>query len=536
VHDDRLEPRVAQEDDVLGEGPLQFRQSGGADGDLARANAERGRRVFRSSRWARAGQGILAEGHHRDSLHRSLVTSVTVPAGATRRAVQTSFERVSPDLLSIFGAVLIGRRICQLRFPSVHVSVAYGGVLTCVAAVLLLAQGSYGRSVLLGGSGGRELRRIFIATVGGSLLLGAFSEAAFGQHPSLLGSVVLVVPAFMLVPTVRRAVTALPPMRHRSDSRVIVVGAGRVADRLVMRLRRIRGITVVGLVDDDPPPSTEVLGGLADLRRICAEQEIDRVLVAFSRTPLPVQLAQLRCLGQHISVSIVPRLYEMLTWGSTMDDFFGIPVVHAATSEGGRAAGLGKRVLDIGVASVMLVLFAPVLLVAAIAIKLTSRGPVLFRQARTGLNGQTFYIFKLRTMTTDAEYRLSELMALNEADGPIFKIRSDPRVFPVGALLRRSSVDELPQLLNVLRGDMSVVGPRPLPVEEAARVAASFGVSRTRVRPGITGLWQVCGRSALNSDDLEQLDAAYAASWSLRWDLQILLKTPGCVLRRSGAY
>jgi exopolysaccharide biosynthesis polyprenyl glycosylphosphotransferase len=491
------------------------------------------------SRSQGARSSVLAERYLGDISHRSLVATATASAGATRRAAHTTFGylgRVSQDLLSIFGAVLIGRWICRLRFPSVHVSVAYGGVLTCVAAVVLVAQGSYGRSARLGDSGGLELRRIFIATVGSSLFLGAFSEAAFRQHPSLLGSVALVAPAFMLVPTVRRGVTALSPLRQRSDSRVIVVGAGRVADRLVMRLRRSRGITVVGLVDDDPPPSTEVIGGLADLPRLCVEHEIGRVLVAFSRTPLPVQLEQLRCLGQDISVSIVPRLYEMVGWGSTLDDFLGIPVVHAAPSRGGTAAVVGKRILDIGVASVMLVLFAPVLLVAAITIKLTSPGPVLFRQARTGLNGRTFNIFKLRTMTTDAEYRRSELLALNEVDGPIFKIRSDPRIFPVGAFLRKSSIDELPQLLNVLRGEMSVVGPRPLPVEEAARVAPSFGVSRTRVRPGITGLWQVCGRSALNSDDLEQLDAAYAASWSLRWDLQILLRTPGCVLRRSGAY
>jgi len=480
----------------------------------------------------------LAEGYLGDVSRGSRVA--TAPStGMPRLAVRARIGllgRVSLDMVSIFGAVLIGRRICQLRFPSVHVSLAYGGVLTCVAAVLMFAQGSYRRSAWLSGSSGRELRRILTATVGSSLLLGALSEAAFGEHPSILGSVALVAPAFILVPTIRRGVAALSPLHQKSDSRVIVVGAGRVADRLVMRMRRSRGITVVGLVDDDPPPSTEVIGGLADLPRICVEHDVDRVLVAFSRTPLPVHLEQLRCLRQDVVVSIVPRLYEMVTCGATLDDFLGIPVIHADPSRGGAAAVVGKRILDIAVASLMLVLSAPVLLVAAIAIKLTSPGPVLFRQARTGLNGRTFQIVKLRTMTTDAEHRRGELSALNEVDGPIFKIRSDPRVFPVGAFLRKSSIDELPQLLNVLRGEMSVVGPRPLPVEEAARVAPSFGISRTRVRPGITGLWQVCGRSALNSDDLEQLDAAYAASWSLRWDLQILLKTPGCVLRRSGAY
>lgn len=444
--------------------------------------------------------------------------------------------RVLPDLLSMFGAVLIGRAICQSRFPSMHISIANAAVLTCITAVLMLAQGNYRRSTRLNGSSGRELQHVVAATVGSSLLFGAFREGVFGEHPSILGSVALVAPAFILVPAVRGVVAALSPQHQQSDSRVLVVGTGRVADRLVMRIRRRRGITVVGLVDDDPPPSTHVLGGTADLHRICVEQDVDRVVVAFSRTPLLAQLEQLRSLQRDVAVSIVPRLYEMVTCGARLDDFLGIPVIHAVPSRAGTPAVAGKRIVDIAVASLMLVLFAPVLLVSAIAIKTTSPGPVFFRQARTGLNGRTFHIFKLRTMTTDAEHRRSELSALNEVDGPIFKMRSDPRIFPVGAFLRKSSIDELPQLLNVIRGEMSLVGPRPLPVDEAARVAPSFGVSRTRVRPGMTGLWQVCGRSALNSDDLEQLDSAYAASWSLRWDLQILLRTPGCVLRRSGAY
>lgn len=193
-----------------------------------------------------------------------------------------------------------------------------------------------------------------------------------------------------------------------------------------------------------------------------------------------------------------------------------------------------KRTVDVLAACLLLLLLAPVLLVAALAVKADSVGPALFLQRRSGWNGRTFHVLKLRTMYTGSETRRAELEDRNESDGHLFKIREDPRITRVGLRLRRYSLDELPQLVNVLAGHMSLVGPRPLPVE----VSALTGEARRRlaVRPGITGLWQISGRSDLPWKEALRLDLRYVDTWSLRLDLEILLRTLPVVLRGQGAY
>ncbi|NBM16470.1 sugar transferase [Streptomyces sp. GC420] len=198
---------------------------------------------------------------------------------------------------------------------------------------------------------------------------------------------------------------------------------------------------------------------------------------------------------------------------------------------GGRAV---KRAIDLVGAAVLLLLLAPVLLVAAIAVKADTPGPLLFRQRRTGWRGEEFHVLKLRTMRVGSEGLRTAMAARNEADGHLFKIREDPRVTAAGRWLRRFSLDELPQLVNVLKGQMSLVGPRPLPVEDSA-----FGGEACRrllVRPGLTGLWQVSGRSDLGWEDALQLDLEYVDTWSVRLDLKILVRTLPAVLRGDGAY
>jgi lipopolysaccharide/colanic/teichoic acid biosynthesis glycosyltransferase len=169
------------------------------------------------------------------------------------------------------------------------------------------------------------------------------------------------------------------------------------------------------------------------------------------------------------------------------------------------------------------------------AIKLDSPGPVFFRQERIGRAGKPFRIFKFRSMTTDAWRRRDTVAQLNEVDGPLFKMEKDPRVTRVGAFIRKTSIDELPQLINVVRGEMSLVGPRPLPTEESDRIDGA-ALARLDVNPGITGLWQVCGRSDLTYADLQHLDSVYVRSWSLIWDLRIIAQTPRAVLGGNGAY
>jgi lipopolysaccharide/colanic/teichoic acid biosynthesis glycosyltransferase len=192
-----------------------------------------------------------------------------------------------------------------------------------------------------------------------------------------------------------------------------------------------------------------------------------------------------------------------------------------------------KRFIDLVAAALLLLALAPLLLLCAAAVRLSSPGPALFRQHRVGRDGRVFSMWKFRSMTVDAEERLASLRSLNEADGPIFKLRHDPRVTGVGRWLRTWSLDELPQLLNVLRGEMSLVGPRPLPTYEVD-LGDPWARSRLRVRPGVTGQWQVSGRQRLSYDEMVRHDLSYIDNWSLAADLRLLARTVPAVLRGSG--
>lgn len=207
------------------------------------------------------------------------------------------------------------------------------------------------------------------------------------------------------------------------------------------------------------------------------------------------------------------------------------PTARRQLTWGGLAA---KRAIDLVGAAVLLLLLAPVLLAAAVAVKVDTRGPLLFRQRRTGWRGKEFHILKLRTMRVGSEKMRKAMAARNESDGHLFKVRDDPRVTAVGRWLRRYSLDELPQLINVLKGQMSLVGPRPLPVEDSAFTGEAR--RRLQVRPGLTGLWQVSGRSELAWEDALRLDLQYVDTWSVKQDLAILLRTLPAVLRGDGAY
>ncbi len=195
-----------------------------------------------------------------------------------------------------------------------------------------------------------------------------------------------------------------------------------------------------------------------------------------------------------------------------------------------------KRILDVIVSAGMLALLSPLLLLLAALIKLDSPGPVLFRQVRVGLNRRRFKVLKFRTMVTEADERQSTLEAMNEADGPVFKIKNDPRVTRFGAFLRQFSIDEFPQLINVLKGEMSLVGPRPLPLRDVELIDTQWHKRRFSVKPGLTCLWQVNGRSDVNFEKWVRMDLEYIDTWSLGLDLKILLKTIPAVLRGSGAY
>jgi exopolysaccharide biosynthesis polyprenyl glycosylphosphotransferase len=315
---------------------------------------------------------------------------------------------------------------------------------------------------------------------------------------------------------------------------VIVVGTGKLAQIVAVHLRSLPGVRFLGFVDDNPYDTQDYLGSLDELPEICQRLDPARILVCFSRTHPERTTDVLRTLSNRVGVSVVPRYYELVTSRSVVDDISGLPTIDIAPSSLSTTARFVKRTFDIVASSIVLVLVSPVLVVSAIAIKFTSHGPVFFTQTRTGRHHRPFSVLKFRTMTTDAEATRHHIEHLNEADGPLFKVKEDPRITRVGRILRPSSIDELPQLINVLKGDMSLVGPRPFIPTEAALIDG-WAAKRFEVRPGMTGLWQVSGRNELTHLELCRLDYLYVASWSLGWDVQILWQTPGVVFRRRGA-
>jgi exopolysaccharide biosynthesis polyprenyl glycosylphosphotransferase len=368
-----------------------------------------------------------------------------------------------------------------------------------------------------------------------ALLLTAGSSIAVGQVFAL--AALLLVPALATVPLIRSSASHLgAAIGVIRPQRVLVVGAGETADHVMQRLHRHGLITALGMVDDEPLPGFETVGALRDLPRLCEELEVDRIIVALPRVPWLTVSEVIRPLIGAVDIAIVPSNYELMSWRSGTADLAGMPMIPLAPAQHSMVARAAKRGLDITLGSLLLLACSPILLAASIAIRLDSPGSAFFRQRRAGVNGQHFSIWKFRTMVENAEAMRDGLMHRSEADGPRFKMADDPRVTRVGKFLRRYSIDELPQLFNVLGGTMSLVGPRPFPVKEFAALSQGPAAARFDMQPGMTGLWQVSGRSDLSWDDLCRLDSVYVGSWSVLWDLRILLQTPVAVLRRLGAY
>jgi exopolysaccharide biosynthesis polyprenyl glycosylphosphotransferase len=360
---------------------------------------------------------------------------------------------------------------------------------------------------------------------------------------SLTGVVLVSLPALVVIPAARAVGGLLVARRGMIRSRVVILGSGTVADSVARRIAKFDDVELLGCVDD-PGTFTDggrgvtslgLLGRIADLPELCRVLDVDRVVVAFSPTEAPRIADTLRLLDRGVRVSVVPRLFDLVTWRSAVDELHGLPLMDVAPPTLTALHRGLKRAMDLTVAIVGVVLTLPVWVLVAVAIKLTSPGPVLFRQDRMGKGGKPFEILKFRTMRAGADTERAALSPANEVDGPLFKIKLDPRITPIGGVLRATSLDELPQLLNVIKGDMSLVGPRPFILPESAQIDG-WAARRYDVRPGMTGLWQVSGRNDLTFDELRRLDYAYVASWSLLWDLKIMWQTPSCVLRRRGAY
>ena len=323
--------------------------------------------------------------------------------------------------------------------------------------------------------------------------------------------------------------------------RAIVVGEGEHLDHLLRTLGSVRGgieYDFVGVVSEDADDARELprLGRVADLRAVLEQHPADELIVTDSDYS-DRQLLQIVDYAHRsaVKVRIAPKTTELLVQRAEYVPGQGLPLFELRPPVFAGADWAVKRTFDLLVSCVVIVVGLPLWLAIAAAIKLTSPGPVFYRDPRMGLGEQTFGMLKFRTMVTGAAAQQAELEQENEAGGALFKIKDDPRVTAVGKALRRLSIDELPNLINVLRGQMSLVGPRPLPLRDHA-LLEDWHRRRSNVLPGMTGLWQISGRSDLSFDDLVRLDFYYLENWSIWLDISILAKTLPAVLAGRGAY
>jgi exopolysaccharide biosynthesis polyprenyl glycosylphosphotransferase len=325
---------------------------------------------------------------------------------------------------------------------------------------------------------------------------------------------------------------------------LLVIGGGPRAQKVVKSIggRSELGYKMIGFVDavpfdEDTAADLQWLGTFDDLPRIIDENVVDEVVIAL---PIKSQYVQIKlaidCLEeQGIEVHLVSDFFSQKLAKVRSTDFHGLPLLSFTSTPPFCWKTEVKRMIDLAVSAVLLIAGTPILILAAIAIRLDTKGPIFFVQERMGHNKRRFRMFKFRTMVVDAEALMKDIEHLNEKDGPIFKITDDPRITRVGKILRKFSIDELPQLINVLLGDMSLVGPRPLSIRDALNLELSSQKRRFSVRPGLTCLWQISGRSNLSFEQWVDLDLEYIDTWSLKLDWQILAKTIPAVLTGHGA-
>lgn len=400
----------------------------------------------------------------------------------------------------------------------------------------------------------REILDVIRATTLGTIVIASF---LFLLHASLLTPTFVVALWFLTTAltlvsrlSLRKALSTLRS-RGRNSRNMIIVGANKRAVEFARKIQASPelGYRIIGFADQpDFAPEALVNSGydlvcdFESLPDFLRTNVVDEVVLALPMRSLYSYASEVatQCEQQGIIVRAITSLFDLKLARTRAEEFEGEYVI---THSLGRMVDDGwgmiiKRGLDLALSLTLLILLAPLLVVVALAIKLTSPGPVLFMQGRLGLNKRKFRMYKFRTMTANAEQMMKQIEHLNEVSGPVFKIRNDPRITKLGKFLRKISLDELPQLLNVVRGDMSLVGPRPLAVRDyelMTQGCQDWQRCRFSVRPGVTCLWQVNGRNSIPFQQWMELDMEYIQNWSLWLDVRILFRTIPVVLRGSGA-
>lgn len=324
--------------------------------------------------------------------------------------------------------------------------------------------------------------------------------------------------------------------------KMVIVGAGpqgvKVYDHL--QSKNWLGVKCIGFVDQSasksPVEGAPLLGRVEDLATVVLDQDVEEIVIALPpEDHILMEKIVNNGVRRDVKVRIIPDSFAYPYSEINIQEYDGLAMIDVKqTNLDAMHSGL-KRFMDILLAIIMLIIHSPLWVITVLLIRTTSKGPALYRQTRLGKDGESFEMLKFRSMVEGAHEMRNNLKRNNEASGPIFKMKDDPRVTRTGRLLRRTSLDELPQFLNVLQGDMSIVGPRPPLPEEVGRYQ-SHHLKRLAVRPGVTGLWQVSGRDRRDFEEMSRLDLYYIENWSIRLDLKIILKTVPTVLRREGAY
>ncbi len=540
-----------------GRGDIESRERRAADGaELSAGVADAGERGAEA---ARNGAHVLPESRRARSLRR-------VHADGAERDMRQKRPPAFSFLLRMDTARRVGRVLSLLAIDFLGVSLAIFTALLLKAAVLgalqlgavlketrglvaiayLITALLFARSGLYSGRGQRPGFTRIVASLFQVTLLLALLAIVNGEHfssyylfyGSFAFAVLYVASARHLYERLTGVLLAAAGYRRRA----VLVGTDEhivdVAAALRDASRSPSAIEIVGFLAPTELPGSGLtcLGRVEDLDGVLSARHVDEVIIADPSFPEAgaVDLVD-RCHQRGVRVRIAPSTMEILIQRAEFVPGESVPLFELGPPVFEGIDFAIKRGFDVVGASLLLVLFSPLLMLIVLAVRLSSKGPVLFRSTRPGIGQQPFQCLKFRTMYTDAEERLADVEPLNEASGALFKIRDDPRLTRVGRFLRRFSLDELPQLVNVLRGEMSLVGPRPLPVRDF-ELLEDWHRKRYLVLPGMTGLWQVSGRSELDFDDLVRLDFIYLERWSLALDLAILVKTVPAVLLRRGAY
>jgi exopolysaccharide biosynthesis polyprenyl glycosylphosphotransferase len=447
------------------------------------------------------------------------------------------------DLLGVAGAIFTALALKEVVLGELVVGEVYDQTREIVAFVYLITVLLFARSDLYARRSVRpgmtrivaSLFQVMLVALGFAVVNGESFSSYYIFYGSLTFAVIYVTGLRVVFDRTTGVVLRMAGYRRRT----VLVGTGEHIEAVAHALDGEGSpVNVVGFISLTPRPDNGLrsLGSLEDVGRIVERNKIDDVIIADPAFPQQeaVELVD-ACHQRGVRVHAAPSTMEILIHRAEFVPGQSVPLFELKPPVFEGVDYAMKRTFDVIGATLILLAASPVLLGIALGVRLSSRGPILYRSVRPGIGGAPFACLKFRTMHHDADQRQADLESLNEASGAIFKIRHDPRLTPIGRVLRRFSLDELPQLVNVLKGEMSLVGPRPLPMRDFDRLE-SWHKKRYLVLPGITGLWQVSGRSDLDFDDLVRLDFLYLERWSPFLDFAILLKTVPAVLGRKGAY